>query len=116
VAAADGPRRIYFFNPFDENAFDDAERIDSTIELSFDRCLTDFRRVRTALLAARAGTIVVTYHGFGGPLPSGYELLSAEPIGSDLLCFWRKTYRSSWSRLRAAEGSADLSQTNRSLT
>jgi hypothetical protein len=33
---------IYFFNPFDENTFDEEERIDSTVELSLDRCMTDF--------------------------------------------------------------------------
>jgi SAM-dependent methyltransferase len=76
---------IYFFNPFDENTFDETERIDSTVELSLNRCI-------------------------GGRLPSGYELLSVESIGSDLLCFWRKAYQRSSSRLRKIEGSADPSQ------
>lgn len=101
---------IYFFNPFDENTFDEEERIDSTVELSLDRCMTDFRRVRAALLAARAGTIVVTYHGIGGRLPPGYELLSVESIGSDLLCFWRKAYQRSSSLLRRVERSTDPSR------
>lgn len=82
---------VYLFNPFAENVFDENERVDSTVELSLDRYRRDLWRVRTALGAARIGTIVLTYHGFGAPLPRGYECLDAEPVGSDRLCIWRRT-------------------------
>jgi len=36
----------------------------------------------------RAGTRVVTYHGFGGKLPAGYALASREPAGGDALELW----------------------------
>jgi SAM-dependent methyltransferase len=81
---------LYLFNPFEENTFDNIERIDGTVELSPDRYVHDLLRVCTALSSARIGTIVVTYHGFGARLPRGYKLLSAEPVGSDRVCFWRK--------------------------
>lgn len=82
---------LYLFNPFEENTFDNVEQIDGTVELTFDRYRSDVQRVCVALASARIGTIVVTYHGFGGRLPRGYKLLSAEPIGSDRVCFWRKS-------------------------
>jgi SAM-dependent methyltransferase len=81
---------LYLFNPFEENTFDHVEQIDGTVELTFGRYMNDVQRVCTALASARIGTIVVTYHGFGARLPRGYKLLSAEPIGSDRVCFWRK--------------------------
>jgi SAM-dependent methyltransferase len=83
---------LYLFNPFAENVFDDVEQLDSTVELSLNRYESDLGRIRSALTAARIGTIVVTYHGFGASLPTGYECLSAEPVGSDRLCLWRKTH------------------------
>jgi hypothetical protein len=33
----------------------------------------------------------VTYHGYGGPLPPGYELMGADAIGSDRVELWIKT-------------------------
>jgi SAM-dependent methyltransferase len=81
---------VYLFNPFAENVFDDEERLDSTVELSLGRYRTDLRRIWMALGAMRIGTIVLTYHGFGAPLPRAYECLHADPVGSDRLCVWRK--------------------------
>lgn len=92
---------LYLFNPFEENTFDNVEQIDGTVELTFDRYMNDIQRVCTALASARIGTIVVTYHGFGARLPHGYKLLSAEPIGSDRVCFWRKASGHADTRTRA---------------
>ena len=36
------------------------------------------------------GTLVLTYHGFGGHLPDAYELLRDEPAGTDALKLWRR--------------------------
>jgi hypothetical protein len=91
---------LYLFNPFEENTFESVEQIDGTVELTFDRYMNDVQRVCTALASARVGTIVVTYHGFGARLPRGYELLSAEPIGSDRVCFWRKAFEHADTRPR----------------
>jgi SAM-dependent methyltransferase len=93
---------VYFFNPFEENTFDGIEHLDSTVELSVDRHARDLRRVRSALAAARIGTIVATYHGVGTPLPAGYQCLSTERIGTDRLCLWRKTYDETPARPTAA--------------
>jgi predicted RNA methylase len=75
---------FYFYNPF------------TTLMLAphaspFVRYATiqnTLRRVEQRLAAARAGTRVVTYHGFGGALPAGYALISRQPAGGDALELW----------------------------
>ena len=75
---------IYFYNPF------------GTLMLAphaspFVRYATiqnTLRRVVQRLAATRVGTRVVTYHGFGAALPTGYTLMSREPAGSDALELW----------------------------
>ncbi len=75
---------FYFYNPF------------STLMLAphaspFVRYATiqsTLRRIEQRLAAARPGTRVVTYHGFGGKLPAGYTLISREPAGGDALELW----------------------------
>jgi protein-L-isoaspartate O-methyltransferase len=47
-------------------------------------------RAQDRLARARAGTRVVTYHGFGAPVPADYELLAMEVIGTDRLQLWEK--------------------------
>lgn len=46
------------------------------------------RRITQRLAAAPAGTRVVTYHGFGGPMPAGYTRHVHEPFGGDALELW----------------------------
>ena len=75
---------FYLFNPFGEHllrgpddAFSRREAYVSSIELT-----------QQHLAAARPGTRVVTYHGFGGDMPPGYELIHREPIHEDELMLW----------------------------
>ena len=39
--------------------------------------------MKTQLALARVGTRVVTYHGFGGEMPAGYEVVSRDYCGTD---------------------------------
>ncbi|HVW27406.1 MAG TPA: methyltransferase domain-containing protein [Polyangiaceae bacterium] len=80
----------YLYNPFGENLFQREDWLDADVELSFRRYVHDRHRMRAALAQARVGTIVITYHGPGMTMPSGYERLFADPIGSDSLCVWQK--------------------------
>ena len=42
-------------------------------------------------LASRAvGSVLLTYHGLGGPIPGSYERVHVEPAGTAWLCAWRK--------------------------
>jgi SAM-dependent methyltransferase len=75
---------FYFYNPF------------TTLMLAphaspFLRYATiqgTLQRIKQRLAAARAGTRVVTYHGFGGKLPDGYTRVARELAGSDALELW----------------------------
>ncbi|HET7544141.1 MAG TPA: methyltransferase domain-containing protein [Polyangiaceae bacterium] len=70
---------FYFFNPFGDNSASDG---------SDGR--TDLIRVAERLGEASRGAIVVTYHGLGGAIPSTYDLLSEEPVGTGQLRVWIK--------------------------
>lgn len=83
---------FYLYNPFAEQMFDAAFVLDHTVEFDpsgFLRCVSAVRR---RLAAARIGTRVVTYHGFGAPPPLGYELAREDTIGTDRLALWIKTH------------------------
>ena len=80
---------FYLFNPFYENVLRSI-RIDNTVshsQVKFNRAI---ETVRNKLIAARLGTKVVTYHGFGGEVPRGYHRLKREPIGTSCLELWVK--------------------------
>ncbi len=81
---------FYFFNPFAENVFGREHWIDGRVELSEARFVRDVTRVDRSLRAAPKGTVVVTYHGITGKMPSCYELSHSEPAGSDWLHVWVK--------------------------
>lgn len=64
---------FYLYNPFAE-LLDDGIAIDRTFRRDPDVFVRYVAGVRQRLSCAPIGTRVVTYHGFGGPLPYGYEL------------------------------------------
>jgi predicted RNA methylase len=75
---------LYFYNPFSSimlaphaSAFVRYATIHATL-----------RRIEQRLAAARPGTRVVTFHGFGGKWPAGYTRTSREPAGDDALELW----------------------------
>ena len=84
---------LYLYNPFAENVYDEVEPIDDTVELSTPRYMDDVRFVGAAITAAPVGTCVVTYHGFGGPIPVSYDLAHAERAHTDWLRVWVKRRR-----------------------
>lgn len=59
---------LYFYNPFDLG--------------------TDMARVEARLSALRPGVRVVTYCGFGGAIPAGYDLMAQEIIDRCELALW----------------------------
>lgn len=81
---------FYFFNPFAEHLREPDAVLDDSLELDpgYFAFYVDF--VRAQLGAARPGTRVCTYHGFGGGAPNGYQLASTEEIASDRLELWIK--------------------------
>lgn len=80
---------VYLFNPFAENLCSPDDHIDGTVELSERRFVRDIAATRKLLRAARLGTRVVTYCGFGGEMPPEYERVLDE--GRARLQLWVKT-------------------------
>jgi len=69
---------VYMFNPFAENLCEREDRLDGTVELGVARHARDVAATQTFLRAARSGTRVVTYCGFGGEMPEEYVLALRE--------------------------------------
>lgn len=81
---------FYLFNPFYEHQTDYV-RIDNSILFSSDQFTRYIEAVRTLLRAAPSGTRVATYHGFGGDMPTGYERIRRDPIGTSYVELWVKS-------------------------
>lgn len=82
---------FYFFNPFAENSFASEDVFDATVELSARRLTSELLRSTQLLSSVRVGTVVVTYHGLSGPIPSSFDLDFEERVGATLLRTWVKT-------------------------
>jgi SAM-dependent methyltransferase len=82
---------FYFFNPFAENALGTHDLFDATRGEARRRFGSEARRVALRLREARRGSVLVTYHGLGGPIPSSYELATEEDSGFGCLRTWVKT-------------------------
>ena len=81
---------IYLFNPFEENLWDSESHLDDTVELSDERFVADIDSAEALLARARVGTRVVTYHGFGGQMPSSYLRALRERRHTGYLDLWVK--------------------------
>jgi predicted RNA methylase len=62
----------YLFNPFGENLLANAELIDKDVELTPGRYRRDVDAMRKFLAELPVGTFVITYNGYGTPLPSTF--------------------------------------------
>lgn len=81
---------FYSFNPFTRSGGSDrrpSEARGNRAEHGFD---SEGRRLLSRLREARQGSVLVTYHGLGGPIPSSYELVSDESTGTGRLRTWLK--------------------------
>ena len=88
---------FYLFNPFGEILYgNDADALERRVRYS-----TSIEIVQERLSAAKRGTRVVTYHGFGGDMPPELELVHREAKRDGDLCLWVHRGRR-WRRKRAA--------------
>jgi len=81
---------FYVFNSFAENAFYAEQQLDQTVDLSRVRRIEDVMRVERWLATRPVGTVLLTYHGLGGPIPGSYERVHVEAAGKAWLRAWRK--------------------------
>lgn len=77
---------FYFYNPFSSLLLNEH----TSPFVRYGIILNNVRRTETRLASVRAGTRVVTYHGFGGDMPAGYEVVRREPAGTDELILWSR--------------------------
>lgn len=65
------------------------DRLDDSVNLSAGAFVRDVTATERFLERAKSGTRVVTYCGWGGSMPAGYELVLRERAGT--LDLWTKT-------------------------
>ena len=80
----------YLYNPFGENLFTPAGRLDEDVELGRDRFRRDVFAVEELLANAPVGTYLITYNGFGGEAPPSYRELRFDHSRTSELCLRRK--------------------------
>ncbi len=92
---------FFFFNPFAENIFDKTYVLDTTVELSEHRLFRELATVIRLLQSVRIGTVLITYCGLGGLIPSSYDLVTEEPAGAGSLRTWvkRRSLHADWYHL-----------------
>ena len=96
VTASLDPRTLpaadayYLYNPFGENRFGPDGHLDEDVELGEARYRDDIAAVEAVLRAARAGTHVITYNGFGGAVPEGWDQICVDRTLPNMLRMWIK--------------------------
>lgn len=87
---------FYFYNPFYENVapfYESISRgiqIDPLVRPSEERYKNYIDAVRNKLKTVKIGTRVVTYHGFGGKFPPGFNRVHRDSCETDDLELWVK--------------------------
>lgn len=77
----------YIYNPFAQHLFDPGGAAAS----NYERYRRDVMIAQDIFRRARDGTIVLTYNGFGGRMPSSYEACRVDRELPCVLRMWRKT-------------------------
>jgi SAM-dependent methyltransferase len=81
---------FYLFNPFFEQVGRKVPPIDAEVGHSRRLYRHYVAATERKLAAARPGTAVVTYHGFGGIMPLHYQQVHEERAGGSELVLWKK--------------------------
>lgn len=81
---------LYLYNPFGENVYGPEDHLDATVELTPQRYGRDVGEVLRLLQQAAPGTCLVTYNGFGAPVPPSWREVYRETWGGDELGLWRR--------------------------
>jgi hypothetical protein len=97
---------IYLFNPFAENLCSPHDHLDDTVDLGEARFWRDVGEMESFLRAARPGTRLVTYCGWGGEIPDDYVLERRERRGGTLESWVKTRGIRSGSRCRSRTDSA----------
>ena len=80
----------YFFNPFGEYWLGADYPLEAGAEFTDTRHADDVAAAEDLLRRAPVGTWILTYNGFGGRVPAGYELVRVDWELRGVLRLWRK--------------------------
>lgn len=80
----------YFFNPFGEYWLGADYPLEAGAEFTDTRFADDVAAAEDLLRRAPVGTWILTYDGFGGRVPAGYELVRVDWELRGVLRLWRK--------------------------
>ncbi len=82
---------LYLYNPFQEHVIDNGwTRIDQEIQFETKMFGKYTDEVFRQLAWANKGKILITYHGYGGVMPSSWQIVHTLAIGTGELCMWEK--------------------------
>ncbi len=80
----------YFFNPFGAYDFESTLFVDPDVTFSTDTQRRDIAAVAAMLARAPAGTVAITYNGFGGTIPPDYQQIDVATRLPGTLRLWKK--------------------------
>ena len=80
----------YFFNPFGEYWLGADYPTEADADVMGTRWADDIAAAEDLLRSVPAGTWILTYNGFGGRMPAGYELVRVDWKLAGVLRLWRK--------------------------
>jgi hypothetical protein len=80
----------YFFNPSGEYWLGADYPTDADADVTGTRWQDDIAAAEDLLLSVPAGTWILTHNGFGGRIPTGYELVRVDWKLAGVLRLWRK--------------------------
>lgn len=78
---------VYLFNPFSEAVYAATPEDPLVRQATY---IHEVLAVERKLVTLRVGARVVTYHGFGGEMPPGFELVESVAMHGDFACLWSR--------------------------
>ena len=90
TAGTFGADAYYFFNPFGAYDFESTRFADPDVTFTTDTQRRDIAATAAMLSLAPIGTFVITYNGFGGTIPAGYEEIDRAARLPGTLRLWKK--------------------------
>jgi SAM-dependent methyltransferase len=81
----------YLYNPFAQHLFAPSDDLGWGASPNYERYRRDVMTVQDVFRRAPAGTIVLTYNGFGGLMPASYEACRVDRELPCVLRMWRKS-------------------------
>lgn len=81
----------YLYNPFAQHLFAPSDDFGAGQTPNYERYRHDVMVVQDIFRCAPAGTVVITYNGFGGLMPASYEACRIDRELPCVLRMWRKS-------------------------